>query len=789
MQVVQKLSIRNKLTLITMSSSLAAVLVACLGFAGYDIVSVREAMRQSLSTQSAIIAGNCTASVSFRDPNDAAGILQSLSAQRHIEVAAVYTADAKVLAVYRRAGAAREMVPVAPPADGARFGSGFLEANTPIIVGGQQIGTAYLRSDVGELYARIRDYGVILLALISLSTATAFLLVFRMQRLISKPIVALAQTARNLTLTQDYSLRAGKFNDDEIGNLTDCFNDMIAQVQARDVELARHRDRLEAQVQARTSELVQLNRQLSEEKERAEEASRAKSAFLANMSHEIRTPMTAIVGYADLMLEPDQTLSDRQNSLQVIRRNGRHLLDLINDILDISKIEAGKMSIEPIAVNLPENLADLISLLRPRATGKGLAFNLKVTGGIPSIIHTDQLRLRQILMNLLGNAIKFTHQGQITLEVKLEQERDRPMLRFDVHDTGIGISDQSLRRLFQSFSQADESMTRRFGGSGLGLAISQKLANLLGGSISVTSRLGQGSTFTARIDPGRLDGVEMLENVSESMLPHPSEAPGAQGPIVLRGRILLVEDGPDNQRLISLHLRKAGAVVDIAENGRIGIEKFEDAVTAGDPYDLVLMDMQMPELDGYGATSLLRSRGVTTPIIALTAHAMAEDREKCIKAGCTDYMTKPIEKTLLLTSVSQHMNRAAANSGAASTAQPLRSTFADDADMREALADFINELPDKVQRMEALLEQQDLEQLRRVVHQLKGAGGGYGFASITQRAAAAEQRIKGQQSLDQIAAGIQDLIQLIRSIDGFVTDENSSKAADFQEKRTASFRA
>jgi CheY-like chemotaxis protein len=249
-------------------------------------------------------------------------------------------------------------------------------------------------------------------------------------------------------------------------------------------------------------------------------------------------------------------------------------------------------------------------------------------------------------------------------------------------------------------------------------------------------------------------------------------------------RVLVVDDGPENRELLSLVLTEQGLWVDEAENGAQALEKL-----AAGSYDLVLMDMQMPELDGYGATSLLRSRGVTTPIIALTAHAMAEDREKCIKAGCTDYMTKPIEKTLLLTSVSQHMNRAAANSGAASTAQPLRSTFADDADMREALADFINELPDKVQRMEALLEQQDLEQLRRVVHQLKGAGGGYGFASITQRAAAAEQRIKGQQSLDQIAAGIQDLIQLIRSIDGFVTDENSSKAADFQEKRTASFRA
>ena len=766
--LIQKLSIRNKLTVISMSSSLAAILVACIGFVGYDLLSAREALREELTTQTAIIANNCTASVSFGDQNDAAGILQSLRAEPHIQAAAVFTGDSKVLAAYYHGTERPELIPKVPPARGAEFGNGFLEASTPIIVGGQRVGTAYLRSDLDELYARGRDYTVIFLTLLALSAATAFFLVFRTQKFISQPVLDLAQTARDLTRTRDYSLRARKSSEDEIGDLTDSFNEMIAEVQTRDLALAAHRDRLEAQVEKRTAELVQLNHQLSEEKDRAEEASRAKSAFLANMSHEIRTPMTAIVGYADLMLEPDQTLSDRQNSLQVIRRNGRHLLDLINDILDISKIEAGKMSVEPITVNLPENLADLISLLRPRATAKGLAFNLKVTRAIPAQIRTDQLRLRQILMNLLGNAIKFTHQGQITLEVMLEEDRGRKLLRFDVHDTGIGISDQSLRKLFQSFSQADESMTRRFGGSGLGLAISQKLANLLGGGISVTSRLGQGSTFTVRIDPGPLDGVEMLENVSESMLPHPTEFTGSQGPIVLRGRILLVEDGPDNQRLISLHLRKAGAVVDIAENGRIGIEKFEEAVTAGDPYDLVLMDMQMPELDGYGATSLLRERGITTPIIALTAHAMAEDREKCLKAGCTDYMTKPIEKSLLLTTVSQHMNRISASSTSPEgSAQSVRSTYADDADMREALNDFIKELPEKVQRMESLLAQQDLEQLRRIVHQLKGAGGGYGFASITQRAAAAEQRIKSQDSLNHIAVGIQDLIELIRSVEGY----------------------
>ena len=660
-----------------------------------------------------------------------------------------------------------------------------LEIYRPVIVKGERIGTVYLCSGLEELGERERHYLMIVIGVTAAASATALLLVMRMQRLISGPLLHLAETAREFTTKGKYTVRARKYCDDEVGQLTDCFNEMLEQMQFRDAELAAHRDHLESQVELRTEELTQLNRQLTLEKDRAEAASRAKSAFLANMSHEIRTPMTAIVGYADLMLEPGQSLSDRQDCLQVIRRNGRHLLDLINDILDLSKIEAGKMTVEPVPTNLPEVLSDLISLMRPRASAKGLDFALEVEGLLPSRIMNDPLRLRQILMNLTGNAIKFTSTGGIRLRVKLENDSRKPMLRFDVVDTGIGIAADQLPRLFHAFSQADDSMTRRFGGTGLGLAISQRLATLLGGGITVQSTPGKGSTFTVRVATGRLEGVAMLEGVTESILPRPTWAPASTGAVSLQARILLVEDGPDNQRLISLHLRKAGATVEIAANGRIGVDKVFAAQRAGTPFDLILMDMQMPELDGYGATSELRARGVSLPILALTAHAMADDRAKCIAAGCTEYLTKPIDKTFLLKTVAGYLpsnckyigptvekTARAESTGERSTAQRVCKRSGHEGSTRASLSANCQR---RFREIADLLRDQSMEELRRIVHQLKGAGGGYGFAPITKFAAAAEQRIKSGDPLNAITAEVEALCRVLRSVEGYRDDAQRKK--------------
>jgi signal transduction histidine kinase/DNA-binding NarL/FixJ family response regulator len=775
-QFFHRLPIRTKLMLITMVACTCAILVACAGFGAFDIAALRRSMAASINSHAALIAKHSENALRTSNKDDGEGILESLRAEQDIQIGAILDVHGKVLAQYTRDDSLFALVPTSPGADGVRFGTDTLEVYRPVVVRGERVGTVYLCSGLEELGDRERHYLLIVICVTAAASATALMLVMRMQKLISGPLLHLAETAREFTAKGKYTVRARKYCDDEVGALTDCFNEMLEQMQFRDAELAAHRDHLEAQVELRTEELTQLNSQLTLEKDRAEAASRAKSAFLANMSHEIRTPMTAIVGYADLMLEPGQTIADRQDCLQVIRRNGRHLLDLINDILDLSKIEAGKMTVETVSTNLLEMLSDLISMMRPRATAKGLDFALEVEGDIPVRIASDPLRLRQILMNLAGNAIKFTNTGQIRLRVQLDRTGRSPMLRFDVIDTGIGIPSDQLPRLFHAFSQADDSMTRRFGGTGLGLAISQRLAALLGGNITVASTPGKGSTFMVRVEPGPLKAEELLQGVNESVLPRPTWKPAPTGAVSLAARILLVEDGPDNQRLISLHLRKAGAKVEIAANGRIGVDKVFAAQRAGTPFDLILMDMQMPELDGYGATTELRARGVHLPVIALTAHAMADDRIKCINAGCTEYLTKPIDKAMLLKTVANFLPNELkhvapvpdpAEAQTPAIGKRLRSSFASDPDMTEVLAEFVGELPLHVARISELLKAQSMEDLRRAVHQLKGAGGGYGFAPITKSAASAEHRIKSGDPLTAIAAEVEALCRVIRSVEGY----------------------
>ena len=391
-------------------------------------------------------------------------------------------------------------------------------------------------------------------------------------------------------------------------------------------------------------------------RQQADAANTSKTQFLANMSHEIRTPMTAILGYTELLVDPDQSPNDRLDCIQTIRRNGEHLLTIINDILDLSKVEAGKMHVENIRCNPAQIIADVRSLMGARAAGKNLTLTTQYLTPIPTSIRTDPTRLRQILVNLVGNAIKFTEAGGVTItcQVHTPTHDHEPKLRIDVIDTGIGIAPEKINKLFHPFTQADTSMTRRFGGTGLGLAISKRLAQMLGGDVTVDSTPGQGSTISVTISTGPLQGVQVTSEPTEyqqddAALPSPNDRDPE-----LVCRTLLAEDGPDNQRLISFMLRKAGATVEVVDNGRRAVEKAWAAQQAGDPFDLILMDMQMPEMDGYTAAGILRQRGYQGPIVALTAHAMTEDREKCLRAGCTDFAAKPIKKEELLTIVKSY---------------------------------------------------------------------------------------------------------------------------------------
>ena len=419
-------------------------------------------------------------------------------------------------------------------------------------------------------------------------------------------------------------------------------------------EKRRHIVELEAEVTRRSAAL-------KEAMKRAEAANSAKSEFLANMSHEIRTPMTAILGYSENLLDPGTSEEERKSAIEILQRNGRHLLEIINDILDLSKIESGKLATEIMRCSPGRLAAEVYSLMRVRAKAKHLNWTVEFPGPLPDEIETDATRLRQILINLVGNAIKFTKTGGVRLVVSLARPSEQDggdgdqRLRFEVIDTGIGMTAGQLNGLFQPFMQADSSVTRNYGGTGLGLAISRRLAHALGGDLSVSSAHGAGSTFTLSIAAGSLNDANFIdgarledflaaEDRAQSLSPQPAELRDA-----LKGtRILLAEDGPDNQRLIAFILRKAGANVSLVENGEEAVKAVQDAASNGTPFDAILMDMQMPVMDGYNATRRLRELNHTEQIIALTAHAMASDRDKCLAAGCDDYATKPIDRVTLI---------------------------------------------------------------------------------------------------------------------------------------------
>jgi len=393
--------------------------------------------------------------------------------------------------------------------------------------------------------------------------------------------------------------------------------------------------------------LIELTRILSTttaeaaaQRDAAQAASRAKTDFLTNVSHEIRTPMTAVVGYSDLLLDHELPPDRREEYVKAIHCNGRQLLSIVTDLLDIANLYEGRTEIEQSSVS-PEAVArDAMAEHEAAAQGKGLQLDIEIAPNVPTSVVSDPARIRQVLNGLIENAVKFTEHGRVSLRVTWSAASRS--LGFVVADTGVGMSDEELTRISQPFSQADTSVSRRYGGLGRGLSLSRRLVELLGGNLSITSRRGQGTMVTVEIPASSTDARDADTGTPlRSMV----QSNGLSG---VAPRVLIAEDGLDNQRLISHHVKKAGMQVELAENGQIAIQMFNRAASQGRPFDLVFMDMQMPELDGYQATMRLRSRGVTTPIIAVTAHAMSGDRERCLAAGCNEYMAKPLDFPALI---------------------------------------------------------------------------------------------------------------------------------------------
>jgi signal transduction histidine kinase/ActR/RegA family two-component response regulator len=655
MRFSPNLSIRGKLVLLILASIGTALLLSFVGFAVNDYYKMRNSISNNLRAHASMLAFNSTAVLSFRDEPAAQKLLESLKSQPTIEMACLYDSEGNVLATYRSDPRSAE---VPPPAriDGYEFTANHtLDLFLGVVDNKEFVGTLFLRDDVSRLQDQVFDTIKVAAGLMLFSAIVAGLLGILLQRAVSKPILDLASAAENISAAGDYSVRVETASRDEIGSLYRAFNEMLDRVQTGENQLRAAHDELEERVLERTAqlrdEIAQRERtqaDLERALKAAEAAARAKSEFLANMSHEIRTPITAILGYVEILLEEHKDQLGG-TELTIIERNSHHLLGIINDILDISKIEADRLSVENIPCSIVQILAEVHSLMQVRTISKGLKFHVEFVTPVPKSIRSDPTRLRQILINLTANAVKFTPKGEVNMKVSY-RTGEKPILQVDIFDTGIGIGEDAIPELFRHFSQADTSTTRRFGGTGLGLCISKRLAEKLGGDVElVESRPGGGSHFRATVtahpveDSPLLDIKNLFAGEHEEYHPKPAVTPV---PITasLCGRVLLVEDGPDNQRIIAHLLKKSGLEVEIVENGLQGVEAVWTAVRNGAPFDLVLMDMQMPVMDGYEATTTLRRDGYDGAIVALTAHAMSNDSEKCRAAGCTDYASKPIQR-------------------------------------------------------------------------------------------------------------------------------------------------
>ena len=639
MNWLRNISIRSKLILLAGTAVFFALLLSSTGIIFNDIAMIRSGTVDQLEVQARMMEFNSDGVLAFADQQAAEDLLRSMSLQPAVEVACLFDTHNEVFAAYTKSENASLELP-ASLKEGARVTSdGYIEIVMPVREDEgtkELLGTLYIRANTGNIsaHAEAQTKFIVLVSLGSLLAAIT--IITFLQNTISRPILRLAEAAQVITREEDYTIRVSRESKDELGMLYRSFNQMLDALKSTHDEVAHQADQLAKEVNVRT----QAEADLMVAKDAAEASNRAKSEFLANMSHEIRTPLTGILGFTDVLIAggDDGDMAKRLEYLTTIQASGKHLLGVINDILDLSKIESGRLEFENEACDPQRIVHDVVRVLQVKAEEKSIGLLVRWESRIPQIMYSDAARVRQALLNLIGNSIKFTATGSVEVVGRVVEFDDRPQMQFDVVDTGMGISPEQLERIFEPFVQADSSVTRQYGGTGLGLAITRRIARGLGGDLTASSRIGIGSMFTMRIDAGDIDGVPLISpSAEESPRPVDGHAATQQKRSLDGTSILLVEDGPTNRKLIKLLLERAGANVATAENGEIGCE-----CALQKNFDLILMDMQMPVLDGYSATRRLRDQGLTLPILALTAHTMTGDREKCLEAGCSDYLVKPI---------------------------------------------------------------------------------------------------------------------------------------------------